>query len=471
MHNYGEPDEISVVLTAANGRQYVHSSRLTSLEIEVASPGGEMSASWSVTEQEPYDLILAAPSASVELYDRQGRFRHLRLERPGGHFAYSEADLEFVARGYSSHAGDDKFADSQIYTAGTPLGEVFKHARDTLCPQLSDSDLFIDAGGTYLLTDSDDFGGKTAKAVFNAMAALGNLQWHVWSQDIGQPYLEVRPYPTEPEYIIKLADGAESDMGWDLQNLYNRVLIKWAEGYVHADDLESQKDYPEGVGVRRTYFLDLSGSIAEEGSAQQIADSLILNFGAIPIDGLGLTVHYGVPIYLPGNAIIPPWRTQAGRMVEMQGVSTGELLMINQFICQQIIWSEDGRECTFVPVPQDVTTDLVLGGTRATVISSGSGGSSSSVGTGGSGSIGGGSGSGSTIVGGYVVPETTYDQAPDIGNSGIPADRLHTHGTPPEPAIPSVGRYRSLVYEVSGGDFTFIHDGSGEPVYTLEDLE
>lgn len=32
-------------------------------------------------------------------------------------------------------------------------------------------------------------------------------------------------------------------------------------------------------------------------------------------------------------------------------------------------------------------------------------------------------------------------------------------------------QYRALVYEVSGGDFTFIKDASGNPVYALEELE
>lgn len=34
-----------------------------------------------------------------------------------------------------------------------------------------------------------------------------------------------------------------------------------------------------------------------------------------------------------------------------------------------------------------------------------------------------------------------------------------------------VGQYRQFVYEVSGGDFTFITDGDGNPVMALEDLE
>jgi hypothetical protein len=33
------------------------------------------------------------------------------------------------------------------------------------------------------------------------------------------------------------------------------------------------------------------------------------------------------------------------------------------------------------------------------------------------------------------------------------------------------GQYRQFVYEVSGGDFTFIIDGDGNPVFALEDLE
>lgn len=35
----------------------------------------------------------------------------------------------------------------------------------------------------------------------------------------------------------------------------------------------------------------------------------------------------------------------------------------------------------------------------------------------------------------------------------------------------SSGQYRAFVYEVSGGSFTFLTDASGEPLYTLEDLE
>lgn len=35
----------------------------------------------------------------------------------------------------------------------------------------------------------------------------------------------------------------------------------------------------------------------------------------------------------------------------------------------------------------------------------------------------------------------------------------------------AVGQYRQFVYIVSGGDFSFVIDGDGEPVMVLQDLE
>jgi len=37
--------------------------------------------------------------------------------------------------------------------------------------------------------------------------------------------------------------------------------------------------------------------------------------------------------------------------------------------------------------------------------------------------------------------------------------------------LPSSGKYRQFTYTVSGGDFTFIIDGAGNPVMALQDLE
>ena len=53
--------------------------------------------------------------------------------------------------------------------------------------------------------------------------------------------------------------------------------------------------------------------------------------------------------------------------------------------------------------------------------------------------------------------------------SGMTLDVLHGDGT--FAPVSGVGQYRQFVYEVSGGDFTFIRDELGQPVMALEDLE
>jgi hypothetical protein len=351
---YGEPDAIAVVITAADGRQYVHTTLLRDLEMETASHGGELSASWRVDAAEPYDNVLAVPSAEAELFDRAGRFRHLRLEHDGGDFFYREASLAFEARGFSSHAGDDRFTHAQVYPAGTPIENVFRHARDELCPLLSTSNAAIRPTGIALAADSEDFGGKTAKAVFNAMAALAGVRWHIWSQDAGRPYLEVVRPSTVADYVVRLPDQAAASIGWDLQNLYNRVLVKWSDGYAWADDMDSQHTY----GLRRTYFVDRSQDLVDEGSAFAVASSLLGNFGGLPVDGFGVSLDYGVPLWDANGAQVPLWRANAGRTYELQGLVLGTPGLPTTFVAQQTIFS--GNALNIVPIPPDVLTDLAL---------------------------------------------------------------------------------------------------------------
>jgi len=351
---YGEPDQIAVTITAADGRQYVHTTRLRDLEMETASHGGELSASWKLDAAEPYQDVLAAPPAEVELFDRAGRFRHLRLEHTGGDFYYREGSLAFEARGFSSHAGDERFTHAQVYPAGTPLEQVFRHARDELCPLLSTSNAAIRPTGLALTADSEDFGGKTTKAVFNAMAALGGVRWHVWSQDAGRPYLEVVRPSAIADYVVRLPDQAAASIGWDLQNLYNRVLVKWAEGYAWADDGASQRTF----GVRRTYFVDRSKDLLSEGEAFAVAQSLLGNFGGLPVDGFGVSLDYGVPLWAANGAQVPLWRANAGRTYELQGLTLGTPGLPTTFVAQQTIFS--GNALNIVPIPPDVLTDLAL---------------------------------------------------------------------------------------------------------------
>jgi len=62
--------------------------------------------------------------------------------------------------------------------------------------------------------------------------------------------------------------------------------------------------------------------------------------------------------------------------------------------------------------------------------------------------------------------DVTTGSAAD-GTSTYAARRDHVHHIDPT----SLGQYRQFVYEVSGGDFSFIIDEDGNPVMALEDLE
>lgn len=62
--------------------------------------------------------------------------------------------------------------------------------------------------------------------------------------------------------------------------------------------------------------------------------------------------------------------------------------------------------------------------------------------------------------------DVTTGSAAD-GTSTYAARRDHVHHIEMEP----VGQYRQFVYEVAGGDFSFVIDEDGNPVMALEDLE
>lgn len=66
-----------------------------------------------------------------------------------------------------------------------------------------------------------------------------------------------------------------------------------------------------------------------------------------------------------------------------------------------------------------------------------------------------------------ATPEPVDAGAGAVGVSLLAARQDHDHPF----SATATGRYRQFVYEVSGGDFTFIIDDVGNPVMALEDLE
>jgi uncharacterized membrane protein YgcG len=458
----GEATEVTVSLSTESGRFWDHSPKLSGLTIQTSIPGGEESASWQLTDGDPY-TELAPPAVEVEIRDRLGRFRHMRLEKPSGRFENREGDLKFVARGWSSHAGDDKFADSMVFLAGTTIEQCFIQARDMLCPLFSNSNARIVATGKTLATDSEDFGGKSAQDVFNWAAGLGGVQWGIWSQSDGPPVLVVEYPPTEADYVIILSENASADLGWDLQTLYNRVLLKWAGGYVYADDLVNQKPYPDGVGVRRTYFVDMANAVTNEGDAQLIADDILTNFGELAISGLGITIPFGTTVHGANGDDVAPWMVEAGRRVIIQDLTLPETLLRNTFIIQTTVYDEDNGDLTLQPVPEDVVTDLVLRAQQKTVGSSlgssagsVSGGGGSSGGSGGGGS-GGGSGGSGLVLGTTVRAETTFGLVPDPGTLPRASSEGHSHGTPDLGALFTAKG--DLLVGTGPGTFEILHVG------------
>lgn len=433
---YGSPDSIRLEVYANNGRSWPVNERSSGLVIETATPGGELSITFDVNGEAPYADLLALPGVQIDVYDLGGRFRHYRLEKPSGNFDAKSADLQIVGRGWSSHAGDDKFAASRIYPAGMPIEDGFRDARNVLCPLISPDDLLIRPTGAVLKADTEDYAGKSAKSVWNALAPLGPVLWHVWGQDSGLPLLEVVPLPIEADYIIPLTGATRTSMAWDLQTMFNRVMVKYSGGFAYADDFPAQREYPDGVGCRRTYYQDMSQSISSEAEASALAYSLLAGFAQLPPEGLGITVPYGMPVYGPNGELIPIWRLQAGKRVMIDGLPAAEERLQSTFIVQQTTYDDEQRATTLMPLPEDIIGDILKSATQQSVRVAA--GPVTVVTGGGSGSGGSGGGSGGGSVGPpaptpatTVQEETSFDLLPDIGEeTGRYARERHTHGSP-----------------------------------------
>jgi hypothetical protein len=314
------------------------------IEWEKGIPGGDLSATIHTAFVGPF--YLPSINSLVVLSDLVG---------PWWLGIFDAADVEYWTDpaglrgakvvlhcvGWGAIADDQVYLTRQVFPVGTTAGDMFRHARDHLCPGMSSTNAFIAATAEVALEEeSKNFRGDNALAVWNAATAMGSthadadpLIWKVRGP-MGAagpqttPILEVYAVPDAPSYTIDLEDGYLINTKIERAQLRNHIIVNYGTG--SGDPLHevaainplaeafSIQGWAEANYRLRQMWVDASSEFrAAAFMAQRVADCNLAKYGvvhgsgftvSIPFDGTG--AH---PIVVdPGPTTIPIWRMEAG---------------------------------------------------------------------------------------------------------------------------------------------------------------
>lgn len=325
------------------------------LTLNQISPGGWASATWTSEVTAPYlGIAEAPPNSKIEIYDPYGLLFRGRMEDPGYQIQAPRANLQLTGHGGLAMLSDRVYTTEKTFVAGTTIDTILKTVRTDLCPDLDTSDALVTPITRKLTTTTTSFIDKRASEVYRQIAALGDasdnpLLWHVWEGAEGttnKPRLELIPRPTTPTYYVSIAEGAIANINMPLSEIYNRVIVRYANGTARliADDTVSQGDPPAGYGLRRDLVFD-AAQIAGSTDAGNIANVLLSRTSTIRARGQSIDIPASTIITDENGGMVPPQRVRVGRMIEIRDLSTAGIFTAQyRFVIAALSYRDaDGR--------------------------------------------------------------------------------------------------------------------------------
>lgn len=301
--------------------------------LTTTSPGGDGELTFTVVDYDTGDGLTALPDRGSEIYVADGdgypgRYWQGIVDEPQllsrGRNAY---EITVTARGGAILATDQVYRTSTIYAANNPIYTGMRHARDTLCPDLSTDNSHITAAVRNILVDSQNMIGRTAQEVWNQQAGLGDpdgdqILWAVLVNGTdGQWYLEIKNRPNFANYAVakdQLERGWK--LGWARGDIRNHVIVQYAGGTAEAIDAASISS----LGATRMIHIDAANQIDSHGMARYAAETFLKRAKDGLATGDGFVVRWPNVITASGGGDpVDLWRIRAGEAITLSDIDPG----------------------------------------------------------------------------------------------------------------------------------------------------
>ncbi len=331
MPDYGTPKDLGITVRTGSGHEYVLSTEEQQGSFSTQLPGGPATCTFQVYGTVPYVDTLLPLGSHVELADLAGVFWSGLVTRSGVNSPYSSGMVQLTASGYSVTAGFLRNDDPGRYIHYHTVGGLFLEAQRHL-PVISGSTTYIDVAAlaVELEADAPDFLGATALDVWNQAMSLADVYWLVVPDPAG-----VDPYPvlvagvrgSGRQLTVALADGAVDQVGWNLSDIENEVLVAWvdADGVTHIVNSANTSDVKYGLtGEDLTIqkYLNTGGDLGAESDAVILATRAVTRFGSTRITSSTIPIPWGVGVLDGSLNDVPLWRVASGDLIQVFEAST-----------------------------------------------------------------------------------------------------------------------------------------------------
>lgn len=363
--DYGSPDEIVVTVfdnffaerTVSN--IFYYSGMDIFLSLSTISPGGDDQASWNFTLFPPYDDLFPLVGQQVLISDKKGVFWVGRISSLSVDLTVDKADFTVTSRGYFTQVDDKIQLQSLYFTAGEQIWNAFVSTLYTLgLPSggvYYDADL-IEEYDKVFTDDSTDQYGKTATQIWSELAGFGNaygeqVTYHIrpklpddpgfsWG---GLPIFELKSRPLTPKYVVRLQDGLQLKMGWDIDEIVNEYILRFGDQNTFSQGLAVVRGSSVN-GIYRQQYIQNSNSLTSSDAAAY-GLQLLARHGRFVSKGDSFTVPGGMVILDVDGRYVPPWRARAGFMLDVPDLPSG--FSPTDFFATSVKWEQHTNAVTF----------------------------------------------------------------------------------------------------------------------------
>lgn len=297
-------------------------------------PGGNLTASWTVSCDHIADVGFPKPRARVLIMDlERGTFLWRGvLQKPIPTWERGKlTEVEFNAVG-CAEGSLRQFADPTVFgVAGVTSTVTGRHIvvdfADimqyglTICPLIDGTQANIASGGV-LTEDTRDYKGQSASQLWEDICNLTRgyatpFIWLVQPDDTGHAALEFYAEAPNPRYF-EHGNAKTNKLEVDWAEIANLVYVAFQAEIFQFPAIGDPLDETNTPDIQ-THFVDVSTDVQERNTAQGFVESLYTKFNQRTVTGGSITLDRDIRTNINGTPeIIPVYEIRAGVAIEVE---------------------------------------------------------------------------------------------------------------------------------------------------------